>query len=80
MQLGEGTVAVVTGAGSGIGLAMSHALAARGCSVVLADVPPFTVVAGVPAGVGRERDLRCKAPWLSVGELGDEFREKSEPG
>ena len=34
----EGKVAVVTGAGSGIGLAMCHAFAAEGCAVVLADV------------------------------------------
>ncbi len=38
MEVGAGTVAVVTGAGSGIGLALSHAFAAQGCSVVLADV------------------------------------------
>ncbi len=38
MELGKGKVAVVTGAGSGIGLAISHALAEAGCSVVLADV------------------------------------------
>ena len=38
MELSESTVAVVTGAGSGIGLALSHALASRGCSMVLADV------------------------------------------
>jgi NAD(P)-dependent dehydrogenase (short-subunit alcohol dehydrogenase family) len=38
MELGAGTVAVVTGAGSGIGLALSHAFAKAGCSVVLADV------------------------------------------
>ena len=38
MELGEGRVAVVTGAGSGIGLALADALAAAGCSVVLADV------------------------------------------
>lgn len=38
MDVGAGTVAVVTGAGSGIGLAMCHAFAAQGCSVVLADV------------------------------------------
>ena len=38
MQIEPGMVAVVTGAGSGIGLAMSNAFAALGCSVVLADV------------------------------------------
>ena len=38
MELGNGKVAVVTGAGSGIGLALSNGFAAAGCSVVLADV------------------------------------------
>ena len=38
MEITSGMVAVVTGAGSGIGLAMSHAFAAEGCAVVLADV------------------------------------------
>jgi NAD(P)-dependent dehydrogenase (short-subunit alcohol dehydrogenase family) len=40
MEIGAGTVAVVTGAGSGIGLAMSRAFADAGCAVVLADVQP----------------------------------------
>ena len=38
MELGRGTVAVVTGAGSGIGLALSNGFAAAGCTLVLADV------------------------------------------
>ena len=38
MELGPGKVAVVTGAGSGIGLALANSFAAAGCSVVLADV------------------------------------------
>lgn len=38
MELGAGKVAVVTGAGSGIGLALVTAFAGAGCSVVLADV------------------------------------------
>ncbi len=38
MELGQGKVAVVTGAAGGIGLAMANAFAASGCSVVLADV------------------------------------------
>lgn len=38
MHLGAGAVAVVTGASSGIGLALSDALARIGCSLVLADI------------------------------------------
>lgn len=38
MELGNGTVAVVTGGASGIGLAMANAFASAGCSVVLSDV------------------------------------------
>jgi NAD(P)-dependent dehydrogenase (short-subunit alcohol dehydrogenase family) len=40
MELEPGKVAVVTGAASGIGLALANAFAARGCSVVLADIDP----------------------------------------
>jgi NAD(P)-dependent dehydrogenase (short-subunit alcohol dehydrogenase family) len=38
MEVGQHTVAVVTGAASGIGLALAEAFAAKGCSLVLADV------------------------------------------
>jgi NAD(P)-dependent dehydrogenase (short-subunit alcohol dehydrogenase family) len=38
MQLEAGKIAVVTGAGSGIGLALCDAMARQGCSIVLADV------------------------------------------
>jgi NAD(P)-dependent dehydrogenase (short-subunit alcohol dehydrogenase family) len=38
MELGPGKVVVITGGGSGIGLALANAFAVAGCSVVLADV------------------------------------------
>lgn len=38
MKIQPGTVAVVTGAGSGIGRALARNLAARGCALALADV------------------------------------------
>ena len=51
MELGDGTVAVVTGAGSGIGAALGHAFAAAGCAVVLADVDAGAL-ASVASSIG----------------------------
>ena len=52
MELTDGSVAVVTGAASGIGAALGHAFAAAGCSVVLADVDSSALdaVAGTVEG------------------------------
>lgn len=44
MELTNDTVAVVTGAGSGIGLALADAFARHGCRVVLADVEDDALV------------------------------------
>lgn len=49
----DGRVAVITGAASGIGLAMAHRFAAEGMKLVLSDVEPDALaaaVAGLPAG------------------------------
>src|SRR5215216_6205778 len=45
MQLEAGQVAVVTGAGSGIGLALADRLARTGLDIVLADVQDDSVAA-----------------------------------
>jgi NAD(P)-dependent dehydrogenase (short-subunit alcohol dehydrogenase family) len=44
MKLGKGNVAVVTGAASGIGLAMSKRFAQAGLDVVMADLEPNTLI------------------------------------
>ena len=57
MELTEGKVAVVTGAASGIGLALAERFARAGLSVVLADVEE----AALAAAVQRIEELGAKA-------------------
>ena len=60
MQLQHGQTAVVTGAASGIGLALAHRFAAAGLNVVMADVEAealTTAADQVRAGGGGEEDL-----------------------
>jgi NAD(P)-dependent dehydrogenase (short-subunit alcohol dehydrogenase family) len=53
MEITSETVAVVTGAGSGIGAALARALAGAGCAVVLADVEE-SALADVAEGIDGE--------------------------
>ena len=61
----SGKVALVTGAGSGIGAATSRALAARGATVVVADVdlPAAEVVARDISGHALALDVRDVTAW-----------------
>ena len=64
----EGSVAVVTGAGSGIGLATAGALAARGARVILADLDEAAAQAAAE-GLQRQR-LTVAAAAVDVADAG----------
>jgi len=66
MDFGPGSVAVVTGGASGIGLALCEQLAAAGCAVVVADVDVEGARA-VAAGLGGGEAL---AVGVDVADLG----------
>jgi len=48
IRIYEGAVAIVTGAGSGIGKALSEAISVRGAEVVVADVNGDCVIDAQP--------------------------------
>src|SRR5438132_12070416 len=63
----DGGVAIVTGAASGIGRAISQALAQRGCQVVLADIDLGDAEAA--AAQIREKGGRASAKHLDVRDF-----------
>lgn len=76
-----GRSAAVTGAGSGIGAALAHRLAAEGMNVVLADVAVEDAEA-VAAAIGAERTLvvRCDvSDAASVEALADQAEARFGP-
>ncbi len=64
IRIFSGAVAVVTGAASGIGRALSEELAGRGCEVILADLQDE--LAGKVAEVIRERGGKAEALRIDV--------------
>ncbi|MFB7742675.1 SDR family NAD(P)-dependent oxidoreductase [Streptomyces sp. NPDC056132] len=71
MELGQGQVAVVTGAASGIGLAMARRFAAEGLKVVLADVEEGALEKA--AGQLREDGAEVLARTVDVSERDSVF-------
>ncbi len=69
MELTGGQTAVVTGAGSGIGLALAHAFAARGLNVVMADVQTDALDAA--AAAVSERGVEVVAQRTDVSRADD---------
>ena len=76
MIISEGQTAVITGAASGIGLALCHALSARGVNVVMADVNDDALGEAATAveqgGRGRALPVACDvSSWESVEQLAE---------
>ncbi|MFD4508977.1 SDR family NAD(P)-dependent oxidoreductase [Streptomyces sp. NPDC058457] len=77
MELHEGQVAVVTGAASGIGLAMARRFAAEGLKVVLADVEPAALEKAADGLRAEGADVHARVVDVGVREQVLELAESA---
>ncbi|MFK0278882.1 SDR family NAD(P)-dependent oxidoreductase [Streptomyces sp. NPDC090499] len=77
MELREGQVAVVTGAASGIGLAMARRFAAEGLKVVLADVEPAALEKAADGLRAEGADVHARVVDVGVREQVLELAESA---
>ncbi|WP_217544046.1 SDR family NAD(P)-dependent oxidoreductase [Streptomyces sp. GbtcB6] len=77
MELYEGQVAVVTGAASGIGLAMARRFAAEGLRVVLADVEPAALEKAADGLRAEGADVHARVVDVGVREQVLELAESA---
>jgi NAD(P)-dependent dehydrogenase (short-subunit alcohol dehydrogenase family) len=76
----SGKTAFITGGASGLGLATAKALAAKGASIILADIDAdrVTAAAGELSGagvraLGLQLDVTSEAGWAAAGEAARDF-------
>jgi NAD(P)-dependent dehydrogenase (short-subunit alcohol dehydrogenase family) len=75
--VGEGRVAVVTGAASGIGFALSERFAAEGMRVVMADVEAAALAEAADLLAGRGAQVLPVPTDVSAGEQVDALRDRT---
>jgi NAD(P)-dependent dehydrogenase (short-subunit alcohol dehydrogenase family) len=73
----RGQVALVTGAGSGLGLAMAEVMAANGASVMLSDIDPARLESAEAAFKARGQDVAAAVTDVSDARAAQQLAERT---